>query len=478
MSPTETPTQPPSTRPRRPITPDGKQDAQRKSSSPHDQAPHQARPGEDQSTDEQAHDNHGGHDDQDWGEIKRPKKGSLAVVAIVVVALLAIVFLIGFIPRRTENKNNRQLSDDELKGPISVNVAQATRAPPVIEISVPGSLRPWQEVSVYARTGGYLKKWYADISNQVKAGQLLAEIDSPTVDADLEGAKASLLEARANLEKAKSDAQLQKVTLQRYQDLTKSQSITQQQLDQQQSTYDVAVATMHASEATVATDEAAVAKLAQMQSFEKVTAPFAGVITGRPFDTGSLIIADPTIADAKAMYKIAENDVLRVFVNVPQSDALAIEKGMDVKVLARQRPGHVFIGKVMGTTNYLDATTRSLLTEIKVPNDEGLLLPGMYVTANFTLNRIQPPLLIKAPSLVINADGDQVAVVKDGKAHFEKVTLGRDFGSTVEITEGLNGDEQIISNPNERIVEGAEVNAVESKPAGDAPPAQRTASAK
>jgi len=186
------------------------------------------------------------------------------------------------------------------------------------------------------------------------------------------------------------------------------------------------------------------------------------VVTGRGYDVGSLITANPTAADTRPLFKIAQNDVLRAFVNVPQSTALQIRKGMKVKVTARERSGRVFEGVVMGTTNYLDPTNRTLLTEVKVPNvketDGGFaLLPGMFVQVSFEVNRDTPPLLVPAPALVNNADGTQVATVKDGVVHFHRVTLGQDFGNEVEVVEGLSGDELVIANPGERTVEGAAV---------------------
>ena len=166
--------------------------------------------------------------------------------------------------------------------------------------------------------------------------------------------------------------------------------------------------------------------------------------------------------------------MLRVFVNVPQSSALSIVKGMDAQVVARERPGQNFVGKVMGTTNYLDPGSRSLLTEIKVPNDGGALLPGMYVEVHFHVNRIHPPLMVPGPAIISDAQGTRIAVVKDGKVRFASVSLGQDFGSTVEVTEGLEGDEKLIANPGERIVDGASVEEVNTAPAnGSQPPPQK-----
>jgi RND family efflux transporter MFP subunit len=333
-----------------------------------------------------------------------------------------------------------------------------------VQITIPGTLRPWQEVSIYARTAGYLKKFYVDISNQVESGQLLAEIDTPEVNQELRQAQAALLQTQAAVTKATADRDLAKVTWGRYQQLTAPNYVSQQEADEKQAALHVAESALESANANVAAAEANVQKLTEMQSFQKVYAPFAGVITGRGYDVGSLIIANPTATDVKPMYKIAENDVLRAFVNVPQSASLQIVKGMDVKVTVRERPGRTFAGKVMGTTNYLDPANRSLLTEVKVtnvrePGGEFALLPGMYVQVSFDVKRTTPPLVVPGPAIVSDAQGTQVAVLRDGAAHFQKVTLGQDYGKEVEIVEGLTGDEQVITNPGERIVEGTVVRA-------------------
>ncbi len=416
----------------------------------------------------------------DWGEIRKPKAGSITIVGVVAAALVIALLLIGIVPRNREAHELNADAAEASNAPVMVNIAQPQRTPQSITITVPGTLRPWQEVSIFARTTGYLKHWYADISNQVKQGDLLAEIDAPEVDAQLGQAQASLQQMQGALAKAESDLQIAKLTNERYQAIRSTVGVTQQDLDQKQSDYNAALANREAARANVAAAQANVKRLSDLKAYEKVYAPFAGVITSRPFDTGTLINADPTDVNIKPMYKIAQNDVLRAFVNIPQSSALSISKGMDANVTARERPGHVYVGKVMGTTNYLDLNDRTLLTEIKVPNDDRSLLPGMYVQVIFTVNRIQPPLLVPGPAIIQGATGNQVAVVDDGKVHFQKVQLGRDFGNTVEIVEGLKGDEQVIANPGERIAEGVRVKSNSgalSRPAAPAPGVQKVAEA-
>jgi RND family efflux transporter MFP subunit len=384
--------------------------------------------------------------------------------AVIGIVLLLSLLFIGLIPRQRDANALDASALAAMNAPVPVNVILPRRAQEVMKISMPANLRPWQEVSIFSRTTGYLKKFYVDISEHVTAGQLMAEIDTPEVDQQLKQAQAALLQTQAAVNRAISDRDLAQVTYERYQQLAASHSATAQDVDTKKSTLAVDEANLQSAKANVAAAEANVQRLLQMQSFEKVVAPFSGVISGRGYDVGSLILADPTNVDSmKPMFKIAQNDVLRVFVNVPQSSALTIRKGMQVDVTARELPGQTFVGTVMGTTNYLDQTNRSLLTEVKVLNVKGAdgefaLLPGMYVTVNFVVKRGTPPLVIPSPALVTNSDGTQVAIVQNGQAHFVKVVLGQDFGNEVEVVEGLKGDERIIANPGERIVEGVAVD--------------------
>jgi len=393
------------------------------------------------------------------GEVSNPPTGRLILGAVVIIALLVGLLLVGLIPRQYIGRELTAQADQAMNAPILVNTTQPTRAADTTEIALPANLRPWQEVSIFARTTGYLKKFVVDISDQVKAGQLMAIIDAPEVDQQLQQAKAALDQAKASVFKSQSDLGLAQATYNRYDQLSHTNSVTAQDLDTTKAAVVADQANVEAAKANVGAAEANVQRLTQMVSFEKIIAPFSGVVTGRTYDVGALINADPTTTDIKPMFKIAENDVLRVFVNVPQSSALEIQKGMQVKVTAREVPGKTFTGILMGTTNYLDQANRSLLTEVKVTNEANsdgsfALLPGMYVTVNMEVHHRVPSLLVPAPTLINNADGTQVAVVQDGKIHFVKVVVGQDFGQQIEVTEGLTGNEQIIATPGERIVEG------------------------
>jgi len=422
---------------------------------------------EENSRPDNGHNGHSEDGPESWGTVKKARSAWVVVAAVLGFIVMAILFVIGFIPRLHTNAELNADAEAAAHGAIPVSTVVPTRAAPSIDLSIPGTLRPWQEVSIFARSTGYLKKWYVDISQPVKKGQLMAEVDSPEVDQQLRQAQAALLQNRAAQVKAQSDVQIAQVTYNRYVTLKGTSGVTEQDIDQKAADLSAANANLEAAKANVSAGEANVQRLQELQSYQKVTAPFDGVVTGRAYDTGALINADPTSADIKPMYKIAENDVLRVFVNVPQSSSLQIKKGMDVSVVARERSGRTFTGRVMGTTNYLDPNNRSLLTEIKVPNEDGALLPGMLVDARFKLTRDNPPLIIPAPALIVNAQGTQVAVVEDNTIHFRKVQIGEDYGNTLEITGGLRGDEQIISTPGEKIVEGANVSIVNAEQRGN-----------
>lgn len=385
------------------------------------------------------------------------RKGWLVALAVGIVLAVTVLLLVGVLPRVRAGRILQADANAEAGAALPVSVITPVRAPAVVELRVPATLRPWQEVSLFSRTTGYLAKYYVDISEQVTKGQLMATIDSPEVDAQLRGAQATLQQEEAAQAKAKTDFDFAESTLQRYEKLQKTNSVTEQELASYRANFNAAQSTLRSATANVAVGNAEVKRLSEMQSFEKLTAPFGGVVTGRAYDVGAMILANPTTADTMPLFKVAENDILRAFVYVPQTYSLMIQKGMAVKLTARERPNRIFQGSVMGTTNYLDPAARSLMTEVKVANSDFALLPGMYVEAVFQVRRESPPLIIPAAALVAGADGNKVGVVTDGKLHFRKVQVGVDSGNTIEIVSGLKGDEQIVGNPGEKTIEGASV---------------------
>ncbi|HET6246957.1 MAG TPA: efflux RND transporter periplasmic adaptor subunit [Tepidisphaeraceae bacterium] len=408
---------------------------------------------------------HAEHHDEIDLNVPHPKSGWLVVAVVAAVLIFGALLVVGLMPREHTEKELAADARAALTAPVAVNVVSPKRADETIDVEIPATLRPWQEVSIYSRSTGYLKKFYVDISNQVKKDQLMADISSPEVDQQLRAAQAMLVLDKAAAAKSKTDLEYAQQTDKRYESLRGTSGVTQQELDQYANAYKSAMASYDQAQAQVGVAQANVQQLTEMQGFEKIIAPFSGVVTGRTYDVGSFIIANPTAADILPMFKIAENDVLRAFVSVPQNYSLTIKKGMKVTIIAREQPGREFTGEVLGTTNYLDPSARSLLTEVRIENADLSLLPGMFVQAKFHITRDHPPLLIPAPALVTNADGNKVGIVKDNKIHFQPVTLGVDYGKDIEILTGLKGDEKIIENPGEKTVEGAEVTIASEAPA-------------
>jgi len=276
------------------------------------------------------------HDEIDLN-VPEPRPFWVVIAGVVAIVALAALLLTGLIPRHRQAKELEADAAAAQNAPIQVEAVAPKRAAPVLNVAIPGTLRPWQEVSMFARTSGYLKKYYVDISNSVEAGQLLAEVDTPEIDQELRQAEANVLQTRAAVTKAIADRDLAKATWERYQQLVTSNFLSKQEAEEKQSAFNAAEATVQAVQANVAAAEASVRRLAELQQFQKVSAPFAGVVTGRGYDVGSLITANPTAADTRPLFKIAQNDVLRAFVNVPQSTALQIRKGMKVLIRSFSR---------------------------------------------------------------------------------------------------------------------------------------------
>jgi RND family efflux transporter MFP subunit len=340
---------------------------------------------------------------------------------------------------------------------------------------LPGNIQAITEAPVLARASGYIKSRTADIGDKVKEGQLLAEIDAPELDQQVRQARASvdqtgaaLEQANANLVQGQTNERLYKTTAERWQALVAKGAVSRQDNDTYQAQYQAQVANVQAlgkavnvAKSNVGAAEANLQRLMEMQRYVHVLAPFAGVITQRNVDVGALVNEGNTL-----LYRISQTGKLRIYVNVPQSDAGAVKIGQPAKITITDLAGHVFAGTVTRTADALDSASRTLLVEIQVPNEKGLLLPGMYAQVNFTTPRAEPPLLIKGDALIVRSSGPQVAVVKEDKSiHFQPVTLGRDYGDKIEILSGLNPGEQLAVNPGDNIQEGVKVRPVSSSAA-------------
>jgi RND family efflux transporter MFP subunit len=361
------------------------------------------------------------------------------------LAVLVAALGVGILPRIDARATLRQQTQ-ALAEP-TVEVTQPKLAPAIRNIELPGDVQAFQEANIYARTNGYIGHWYTDIGSAVKSGQLLATIDAPEVDAQL-------LQARADAATALANYKIAKVTADRWVGLLKSNSVSQQQTEQ-------FVSDMQAKQAMLAAASANVDRLAQLQSYEKVTAPFDGVITVRNIDNGALINAGSAGGASGALFHLAEVDKLRVFVDVPQDQAQDIDQTTQARITLPQQPGQVFTGTVTRTAGALDASSRTMRVEVDVDNPKGLLLPGAFAQVQLLARTKQPGLSLPLNALLFRPRGIQVATVDaGGKVKLVTVTPGRDFGVQMEIRSGLSATDRVILNPGDAISEGQPVRVV------------------
>lgn len=333
---------------------------------------------------------------------------------------------------------------------LSVQVIHPKRGEMKDEIALPGNIQAFVDAPVYARTNGYLKKWYFDIGARVKTGELLAEIESPEVDHQLSQAKADLGTAEANLK-------LAEITMKRYEALYKLDSIAKQDLD-------TATGTFEADKATVASQMANVKRLEQLVAFEKVFAPFDGMISARNIDVGQLINAGNGGA-AQELFHIVSATKLRIFVSVPQMYSQAAVPGVYADLTLPEAPGRRYMGKVARNTGTIDAATRTLLTEVDIDNASGALMPGAYAEVHLRLPAATAALVVPVTALIFRSEGLQLAVVRDGnRAELVHVTQGRDFGTEVEITSGITEKDAVIVNTPDSLTSGAAVRVEEGRP--------------
>jgi RND family efflux transporter MFP subunit len=377
------------------------------------------------------------HNQHSASPISRAGAITFLIVVLVAAAVLAVT---GIIPR-LRARTKLQDETNALAAP-DVLVSKPQQGAPSEEVVLPGNIFAFVDSPIYARTSGYLKKWYFDIGARVTKGQLLAEIESPEVDQQLAQARADLLTAEAN-------AKFAQTTSARYQDLVKTNAVSQQ--DTENFTTQAS-----ATSTQVKSAQANVQRLEQLVSFEKVYAPFDGVVTARNIDVGQLIDSGAT----KEMFHLAAEQTLRVYVNVPQVYSLACKPGVVADLTFVEYPGKKFQGKIVRTSKAIDPTSRTLLVEVDVDNRKGELVPGAYAQVHFKLNNEQPTLIIGVPALIFRSQGLQVATVVDGKAKLVPITIGRDDGKVVEVVQGLQPDDEVVTNPPDSIIDGEVVNVI------------------
>jgi multidrug efflux system membrane fusion protein len=376
--------------------------------------------------------------------------------ALLIIALVLLVLAAGaVVTMLVRARDSRVLADETQREAIpTVAVVRPIAEKPDEELVLPGTLQAYEESPIYARTNGYLLRWYKDMGSQIKKGDLLADIDTPEVDQEL-------MQTRANRQQILAALDLAKINADRYVSLRKTDSVSQQEADQQSSGYTQAQANLAAADANVR-------RLEQLESFKHVYAPFSGVLTKRNVDPGALINAGSTGGGAagKELFDIARVDPLRVFVSVPQSYAPAIKVGMDATVTLQEHPGQKFTGTVVRTAEAIDPITRTLLTEVDVPNKNEQLLPGSFGEVHFRAGVNAQKVTIPVNAMLFRQDGPRVAVLGgDNKVQLRPITIGRDYGATLEIVAGVEVNDRIVINPADSLEEGQQVNvAPENSP--------------
>jgi len=371
-----------------------------------------------------------------------PRGAIFALAVAVVVILVAVVF--GIYARAAAE--TRLARETDLAATPTVNVVHPQTAKRGDDIVLPGNTQPFIDSPIYARTNGYLKKWYVDIGAHVKQGQLLADIETPELDQQLRQARAEVATAEANYN-------LSQITAARNENLLKTHSVSTQERDN-------AVNLNAANKSTVESNQANVARLEQLQAFEKVYAPFDGIITARSTDVGALIDAGANAP--KELFHIASIHTLRVYIAVPEIYSAAAHSGAEASLTLDEFPKEVFHGKVVRNANAIDASSRTLLVEVDVENNIGVLMPGAYVQVRLKSPSDGGSLTVPSNALIFRREGLQVAVVRDGKAQLVPITPGHDYGDSMEVLAGLNADEQVIISPSDSLADGTPVQVASS----------------
>jgi RND family efflux transporter MFP subunit len=374
--------------------------------------------------------------------------------ALGALAVLGGAFAFGYLPRRAERAALVDGAQVGTEAVMRVEVVTPKEGSSDRAISLPGSVQPLEETVIYARASGYVRKWDVDIGDKVKDGQLLAELDTPELDQELDQARAQLNQAQASLVQSQANRELSKANLQRYSQLAPSGVVSRAELDQRQAMAQVDEASVTVAQATIAAQQANIRRLTQLKSFARVIAPFGGTVTQRTIEIGSLVSA----GNGQPMYKIAAMDPARIFVQVPQDVAPGVRAGVSATVNVREYPGRTFAGTVSRAAGELDPATRTMTTEIRIPNPDGLLIAGMYAQAAFTLPSPHRVFEIPATAVSSDAHGSRVAIVDDAsEIKLVPIVIERDTGATVEIASGLTGTERVVKLASAQFVDGKRV---------------------
>jgi multidrug efflux pump subunit AcrA (membrane-fusion protein) len=404
----------------------------------------------------------------------RARTRSMILIGIGALAVFLILLAVGVIPRV---RNNRELA---------VGAAKLRNTPPQVYVirpepaaaaglSLAATTQGIQDSIIYARVSGYLSKRYVDIGDHVEAGQLLAEVSSPEIDQQLRQAEADLQQSQKTLDLQKANLELARTTMARYQAADAEGAVAKQAVDQSVATHNTAQAAVAAAEATVQSNRANVQRLQALTSFERVVAPFTGTVIQRNVDVGALITAGSPVNNvavapsavtgaANGLFEIAQIDTLRVFVNVPQVYAPNVKVGLPVQVAVRGQLGQPVTGTVTRTAKAVDPGTRTLLTQVDIPNQSHRMLPGMFVYVDFKIGPSGTHWRVPSTAMIFNAQGTRVAIVGAGnKLLFQDVVIGRDLGTSIDIQAGLHGNETIVKQPTVSLREGQLVSPIGSK---------------
>jgi RND family efflux transporter MFP subunit len=401
---------------------------------------------------------------------RRPSTVTLVLIALTLAVLIVVGFFVGYLPRQKREAVLAAESKETGNTLPLVNVTKVTRSAGKSLLVLPGNIQAVTEAPILARATGYIRKRYVDIGDRVKAGQVVAEVEAPELDqqilqanAAIEQAGSSVQQAEAAIQQGRANENLARLTAGRMSNLLSRGVISKQDNDNAQAQYaaqqanvEALVKAAAAMRSSVTAAQANLARLNQIKTYQTVRAPFDGVITLRNVDTGALVNEGSTL-----LFRVAQSGTLRTYINLPQADAESVKVGQHAIISIAELPGRKFDGTVTRTSNALDPTTRTLLTEVQVINTDGALMPGMFAQVDLTVPRKFPPLLIPGDTLVVRSDGPQVAVVgRDATVHFTRIQLGRDYGDRLEVLSGLEEGQQLAVNPSDEVREGVKVNPV------------------
>ncbi len=403
-------------------------------------------------------DHHGHHADVGSAPPVKPASTSrMVAIGIGAAVVLAGLLVMAFLPRRATTRDlAAEVAGQD--GPPTVQVATVTRAAAGGDLDLPGTIQPLHEGAIYARVGGYVKSWHADIGRVVHVGDLLAEIDAPELEQEVQQAQAQLAQTHAALGLAKAD-------LARWKALAADSAVSREEYDQKSAAYDAAVANSGAAEANVR-------RLMQMHQYTRVVAPFTGVITARNVDIGSLItpagassapVAGSGAGAQGGLFRIAQTDTVRTYITVPQADALSMTTGLKADVSVQEFPNRKFEGRIVRTAQSLDASSRTMLTEVDIANPGLSLLSGMYSQVHLHLTHATTSMILPATALVVRPSGTSVVAVDAAQPgqlasiHYVPVSIGRDFGGTIEVQSGVTDGMTVVSNPSADLNDGMHV---------------------